>query len=295
MAKSNSKENNLLIIPAILSVICAYFLYVWGSSIGALIMLFVGIFVSPFNRFLNGQSKIAISGFLFLVSALVSAYQISNNGYQANQLADEIEEKIAPTESPVIRENKEPEKLIYTVEIETDRPPIKATYYIRIPKRYEAEQLRKIAAEVRSGIDREYENIFMFYILGDSSKEIGAYATSHYNPTLNVVLHDLSESQIKSASAKQDNKGAKIIGKFAQPYTKAIITIRKEKDGYIFNERYPDGSEGDTKMLHKTKDGQVIWSPTFSDGDGYYVIRNGDLVLVDEKNGLEVSVSKPIR
>ena len=98
----------------------------------------------------------------------------------------------------------------------------KYTYDIRLSNNKLSEhELSELAWELKNRLDREYDRIFISYYLPDDEIGNGAWATSHYNPNLQVKIIGTTPSDIarlnnKNKSLKSNNKkgnSEKMIGK----------------------------------------------------------------------------------
>lgn len=66
---------------------------------------------------------------------------------------------------------------------------IKRTVNVRLKQPVEEEQLRRIAATIKSSNKSEFQRTFITYRLEGAPAQGMAWATTHYNPELQIVVH----------------------------------------------------------------------------------------------------------
>ena len=88
--------------------------------------------------------------------------------------------------------SKIPSDITYTVINETKLPRIKRSVDIRLNRPVSEATLTTIAAEIKSSDSGDYERTFIGYYLPEMQVGAGCWATSHYNPDLDVQILGLS-------------------------------------------------------------------------------------------------------
>jgi uncharacterized protein YgiM (DUF1202 family) len=180
----------------------------------------------------------------------------------------------------------------YTIESEEKLPPFKAVYVIRIPRAYSESEITSIAKHIRQQMGREFERIFMFYLTPGMIYGNGAYATTHYTPDLKVQVSGLSEEKLSNLR-NNDTYSPLAIGHWSNHHTPSVMSILKTAEGYLMQEIYSDGDRNLQKLLSKDLGGQLVFSTTFDEADGYYTVENQNLVL-KTLDGQIVNVYPPL-
>jgi len=80
------------------------------------------------------------------------------------------------------------------------RPPIKRSVEVRLTRKITDAELREIAEAVKSLDRRRYERTFIEYLLPHMTSGSGAWATTHFNPTLHVRM--LSETDLAGSEPR---------------------------------------------------------------------------------------------
>ena len=83
----------------------------------------------------------------------------------------------------------------YTIINEETLTDIKTMIDIRLESEVDEEILYKIANELREDGRRKYQRVFICYYLPDMEVGTGAWATSHFNPDLDVKILGLSKKE----------------------------------------------------------------------------------------------------
>ena len=76
----------------------------------------------------------------------------------------------------------------YTITNEETLTDIKTMIDIRLESEVDKEILHKIANELREDGRRKYKRVFICYYLPGMKVDAGAWATSHFNPDLEVKI-----------------------------------------------------------------------------------------------------------
>jgi len=152
---------------------------------------------------------------------------------------------------------------------------IKKSIDIRIPEQLTESQLREIANYLKRE-NGNYERLFILYYLPDMKIGSGAWASTHYNPDLEINIMGI-DKKAEETMKTMDLPAGEIIGKWYDktPYMEHSIIIFKINDKYKMKETFKDGSINE-KDLQFTK----------ADGNSKFVYENdfGEYLLI-EKDG----------
>ena len=81
-----------------------------------------------------------------------------------------------------------PEDVTYTI-VGTDIiPGIKRSLDIRLNREVREDVLRSIAMELKSSDRKKYQRTFMLYYLPGMEVDAGGWASTHFNPDLEVII-----------------------------------------------------------------------------------------------------------
>ncbi len=173
----------------------------------------------------------------------------------------------------------------YTVIERTNLGNIKGSIDIRLEKKVTKDFLQKLALKLREAEPRKYDRLFITYYLPGMTPGSGAWATSHFNPNLEVKIFGTTIKEEKALLNEPKNSSGKIIGEWLDesPYIGARYTLIK-KNGKIFMiGKFKDGSGSEKEMVQKNQS----WMLRFEEKGGndfgeYYVIeKNGNLGAYD--------------
>jgi len=182
---------------------------------------------------------------------------------------------------------------------------------IRLYKEYKKSELRKFAYYIKNDFAKKaYKRIFITYYLPGMKVGNGAWATSHFNPNLEVVMtspyfDDTKEIvnpngekiQLVLEKYTENLKNKKIIG-FWKENENFITAIYKRNKKYYLNEiSLKSGSKGkDYELIVKSKNNKQTFiikellypknpndTKLIGEYTDYYLIEaNGDLALYDD-------------
>lgn len=180
-----------------------------------------------------------------------------------------------------------PKDVTYTIIDENIVPGLKRSLEIRLNKKVSEQVLHSIAMKLRNADSNSYEHTFIGYYLPGMEVNAGYWATTHFNPELEVRILGMTVEQEQALTQEPQDASREVIGTWLdeRPFAGNRITIFR-KDGKLFMEnRYKDGS-GDTKELAATKSplGQRFDKVDDSTVGGFWIIdSNGDLQLRDNE------------
>jgi hypothetical protein len=198
----------------------------------------------------------------------------------------------SPQTANTVNESAYFQGIQYTV-IENEKQHIgnvsKCIISIRLEKKVTEEFLRNFALKLRENEHGKYDLFFIFYILPDMEFGRGAWATTHFNPNIEVKILGMTiEEENKLLSRKASHSG-EIIGEWVdQGILGGRYTFLKENGKFIMVTDFKDGSKLEKEMLiQRTVSGEIRLDDVKRNDFGeYFVIESdGDLGLYGE-NGL---------
>lgn len=170
----------------------------------------------------------------------------------------------------------------YTYKIiqESSIPKIKHSLEISLDKKITKNQLTTLAKELKG--DVEYERTFIGYVINKDKVSNGYWATTHFNPELDVKILGLTIDQEEEMRTKSDiGEGKKLISSWIddRPYVGAKITIYEDNEKFYMTSLYEDKSSS-TKEMKITKKGSGRKVETIEkNGFGEYFLINGEGAL----------------
>ena len=106
-----------------------------------------------------------------------------------------------------------PDDLDYKVVEQHRGPGAKLSLHVELSRKVSEDTLRAIAMRLKSDEPAQYDRIFITYSLPGMTLGAGAWATTHFNPTLKVEILGLTEEEASSlAGDKTEPKGTQVIG-----------------------------------------------------------------------------------
>jgi hypothetical protein len=189
-----------------------------------------------------------------------------------------------------------PSNISYSV-ISTDELPDNGRrLQIRINKMVSKDVLRIIALKLKADEPHPFNRTFILYYLPDMTPGHGAWATTDFDPDLDVqILGFTPEQAAKIASTSPSNQD--LIGKWIDnfPGSSCIITIYRANGKLLMDRKFQDGSGGTTPLVEKQSPlGRQFEDAEGSDtGDNFVLTPEGDLQLRDN-TGL-IDTAKPVK
>ena len=175
-------------------------------------------------------------------------------------------------------------------------PGIKRVLDIRLNHKVPEEVLRAIATQLKHSDQHTYERTFISYYLPGMEVGSGAWATSHFDPDLQIRIFGASVDQEKSILAKTTDRpiGQTVIGKWQDDSLGEIVVIYRE-GGKLFIERiFKDGSSGKQEATENPSPlGRRFDAKERSDDGDYCVIEKSGNLQQRDKQGL-VAIAKKI-
>jgi len=174
-------------------------------------------------------------------------------------------------------------------------PGIKRSLDVLLNKKVSEQTLRAIALQLKAQDSRAHERTFIAYYLPGMTVGAGAWATTHFNPDLEVRILGLTAEEEDKLVAQLELANHQIVGRWLdeRPFVASRITIFRE-DGRLFIERKSkDGSSLKKEIVEKKsplgRRFDYVEGPTAGD---YWVLGlNGDLQVRDN-GGLIATAQK---
>lgn len=158
---------------------------------------------------------------------------------------------------------------------------------VRLNKKVSEETLRAIALKLKAQDSRNYERTFICYYLPDMEVGAGAWATTHFNPNLDVRILGLTAEQEETLKQQPDDPSREVIGSWLDesPFIGSRITIFRQNGKLFIENTYKDGSSGKKEIVEKLsgKDRTFRRKEGSSVGEFYLIDNQGNLQMWDEE------------
>ncbi len=154
---------------------------------------------------------------------------------------------------------------------------------VRLNKKVSEGILRTIALKLKAQDPRNYERTFICYYLPNMEVGAGAWATTHFNPDLEVRILGLTAEQEEALKKQPDDPSREVIGSWLDesPYLGCKVTIFRQNGKLFMENTYKDGSSGKKEIVEKLS-GKVR---TFRRKEGSSV---GEFYLIDKQDNLQL-------
>ena len=176
-----------------------------------------------------------------------------------------------------------PDDIGYNIIKDEKKRDIKRSIEVSLNKKVSREILKEIALNLKQGDSRSYKRTFIGYFLAGKEKNNGYWATTHFNPDLEVRIIGLSIEDERTLTKKAEPKPErKIIGSWLddRPGVGAKMTLFYTNEKLFLESTYSDGSSGAKEMTESSENrGRRIDD---KDGNDF-----GEYFLINPNNELE--------
>lgn len=189
-----------------------------------------------------------------------------------------------------------PSDVTYTI-INTDViPGLKRSLDIRLNRKVSKDVLRLIAMNLKKDDPKRYKRTFIVYYLPDMEVGAGGWATTHFNPELEVKILGLTTKQEEALATKVEDAEREVVGSWFDqtPMVGGKISIY-HKDGKVYMERtFNDGSSSKKEMVKKpSSNGKRFEEKSGSNFGEHYIIDQQDNLQIRDQEGL-ISTARKI-
>ena len=174
---------------------------------------------------------------------------------------------------------------------------IKCSLDVRLSKKVTKDVLHRLAMKLRADESSYYKRMFITYYLPGMTPGAGAWATSHFNPSLEIKILGLTAEEENKLKKKTSKSSGTIIGKWIDNsgYGEGIIIIERNKDTLIFTKTFKDGSVLKQEMIMKRLGSRTRYEKKGGSSHGeYYLLDNRGLLGIYDGMGL-IKTHRPIK
>jgi len=173
----------------------------------------------------------------------------------------------------------------YTVIEKSHMGNIKGSIDIKLEKKVTKAFLQKLALKLRDAEPRKYDRLFILYYLPSMTSGSGAWATSHFNPNLEIKILGITIEEEKALLSQTKDLSGEIIGQWLDesPYVGAKYTFLTRNGKTFMIRKFKNGSVSEEEMIQKNQSGRLRFEEKGgNDFEEYYLIeRNGSLSVYD--------------
>ncbi len=249
-----------------------------------------------YKLYVNSSGLFQSEGFTDLGNPLVGSYNVEVisriNKFWQNE---EILTKLARFEGNGVQGDKISLKysmfidaaqgVNYTVIEKTNLGQVKGSISIRLEKKVSKDSLRKLALKLREIQPRKYDRLFITYYLPNMKPGFGAWASTHFNPDLKVVILGLTIEEESVLINESKTPLGEIIGEWIDesPYAGSKYALIKKNKKIIMVRKFADGSHSEIEMIQKNQSGRIRFERKKKIHDDYFLIeRDGSLGSYDD-------------
>lgn len=172
---------------------------------------------------------------------------------------------------------------------------VKRSLDVRLNRKVPEHVLRLIAMDLKERDPGKYERTFILYYLPGMKVGAGAWATTHFNPTLEVRILGLTIEREEALTKEPADKSGEVVGEWLDesPVIGGKITIYRQNGKLYMEHKYKDGSSSKEEMVEKASSSARRFEkkPPSSFGEYYVIDREGNLEIRD-REGLIATARK---
>ena len=173
---------------------------------------------------------------------------------------------------------------------------IKRTVEVRLEERVSQDTLEAMAHALSATDPSSYDRTFILYYLPEMEVGAGAWATTHFDPNLDVHILGLTVEEFDSMNAVQtDDPNREVVGRWLddRPYVNQGILIFREAGTLFLESSYPDGSSGVEEMVETKLDaGLKIEKIGGSDFGDHFLLTNAGALEIRDSEGLIATATR---
>lgn len=188
-----------------------------------------------------------------------------------------------------------PDDVSFSIIETSTLPGIKRSLDVRINKKVSEQILRSIALKLKSSDSQTYKRTFITYYLPGMTIGAGAWATTHFNPDLEIRILGLTSEKEKKLISEPIPEKRKIIGRWLDesPFAGSRITIF-QKDKKTFIERtFSDNSSIKEELIEKKSQlGRRFDKVNGSNAGDHWIIGSDGNLQIRDNDGIITIANK---
>lgn len=146
-----------------------------------------------------------------------------------------------------------PDDVSYSIIDSSTLRGIKRQLDVRLNKKVSERTLRAIALKLKSQDSRHYDRTFITYSLPGMVVGTGAWATTHFNPNLEVRILGLTAEEEEKLVTEPVPANREVIGRWVDeiPHASSRFTIFREEGKLFIEQTFKDGSSRKEELVEK--------------------------------------------
>lgn len=246
---------------------------------------------------MNRSAKTAIPLVLVLGGLGLLACGESESPDASEAGAEAPQQRIESTETGATDTSEEsplPSDLDYEIIGEDTYQNDRRSLDVRLNRKVDEDVLRTLAHRLRSQASRSFERTFVVYYLPGMEVDAGGWATSHFDPELDVEVLGVPEDGGTRLQEIRAEHGEDLIGVWERnhPGLSGTFALFRTDTGFWLEWIYPDGSSRTLKLREMLSGvGRRFEDPENTFGE-YWLLRQGNLELRDPEG--VVFVAQPV-
>jgi hypothetical protein len=186
--------------------------------------------------------------------------------------------------------------ITYTIIQKETLHNIKCSIDIRLSDKISEGELKRLALKIKADLGQEFERIFIVYYLPNMEVGAGGWATTHFNPTLEVSINGLTKAEeTKLIQGSDGVDGRDIIGIWLNesPFMGSLMTLYRKNGAVYLENKFKDGSESVDEMKVEKVGNESRYTVKGDNPFGEYYRMNakGDIEMCD-KEGILFTAKK---
>ncbi|MEN2751967.1 hypothetical protein AAIR29_10020 [Psychrobacter sp. FBL11] len=166
----------------------------------------------------------------------------------------------------------------YNILEDTVKSNIKRTVEVELPERLDEVELKRLAEHIKGLSNKDLERTFIGYRIAGNDPKQAYWATTHYNPNLEVNIMGESATSYESMKGKDLPEGD-VIGSWMVEHDLEyrVTAYNKDEQTYLQN-AYGDGtSSDDLYVLSETDRGTKLEEEDSGFGEYFIINSEGEL------------------
>lgn len=202
---------------------------------------------------------------LFVAVMVVSITACTESDIEQGNIA--VEENVTQVEAPE-----------YNILEDTVKSNIKRTVEVELPERLDEVELKRLAEHIKGLSNKDVERTFIGYRIADNDPKQAYWATTHYNPNLEVNIMGESATSYENMKGNGLPEGD-VIGSWMVERGLEYRMTAYNKDGQTYlQSAYGDGtSSDDLYALAKTDKGTKLEEEDSGFGEYFIINSEGEL------------------
>ena len=164
---------------------------------------------------------------------------------------------------------------------------------MKLKTKIDEDQLKKIANEIRNNNRQKYERIFIEYYLPEMEINKGVWATSHFNPDLEIkIIGNTKDFEEKNLNIADKIQG-EIIGRWIDNTAPGgIYTLVNNNNNYSMLIKFKDGSVMTEELSKENVSGKIKYIKKGNSFGEFYMANPNNSLGIFDNDGLIRSITR---